>query len=90
MTIITERRHSAPQLYIRMSNPHEVKAAYRQLVDDIAGKIGSFALRNFKHKFHLYYHYYYFEYMIINYDVCLFGLLCIGWMMIMINGMTNC
>ena len=53
MTIITERRHSAPQLYIRMSNPHEVKAAYRQLVDDIAGKIGSFALRNFKHKFHL-------------------------------------
>ena len=55
MTIITERRHSAPQLYIRMSNPHEVKAAYRQLVDDIAGKTGSFALRNFKHKFHLYY-----------------------------------
>ena len=54
MTIITERRHSAPQLYIRMSNPHEVKAAYRQLVDDIAGKIGSFALRNyFKYKFYL-------------------------------------
>ena len=47
MTIITERRHSAPQLYIRMSNPHEVKAAYRQLVDDIAGKTSSFALRNY-------------------------------------------
>ena len=58
MTIITERRRSAPQLYIRMSNPHEVKAAYRQLVDDIAGKTESFALslRNyFKYKFYLFY-----------------------------------
>ena len=89
MTIITERRHSAPQLYIRMSNPHEVKAAYRQLVDDIAGKTGSFALRNyFKSKFYQVYSLL-LNTLSINYYVYLFGLLCIGWMMIMMLTLSN-